>query len=220
MSTTSQNSPRTSIPRIGDPAPQFNAVSTHGAVEFSEFSRDHWVVFFAHPADFTPVCTTELIEFARNKSYFEAHNTKLIGLSIDSIHAHIAWVQNVKERTGILLDFPIIADLDTSVAQHYGLLHPGESTTATVRAVFVIDPKGIIRAIIYYPLNVGRNSEEIKRLLLALQTADKHSVALPVNWVEGENVVVPPPKTWAEVGQHDGKGYEQTDFYLLKRSLN
>ncbi len=208
------------IPRIGDAAPNFTAPTTHGSIEFNAFNRDHWVVFFAHPADFTPVCTTELVEFARNKPYFESLNTKLIGLSIDSIHAHIAWVQNVKERTGILLDFPIIADLDASVAQLYGLLHPGESTTAAVRAVFVIDPKGIIRAIIYYPLNVGRNIEEIKRLVLALQTADQHSVALPVNWTEGEKVVVPPPKTWAEVGQHDGKGYEQTDFYLLKRSLN
>lgn len=220
MSLQNNTSNAAGIPRIGDTAPHFTAPSTHGSITFTEYNRDHWVVFFAHPADFTPVCTTELVEFARNKSYFEAHNTRLIGLSIDSIHAHIAWVQNVKERTGTLLDFPIIADLDTSVAQLYGLLHPGESTTAAVRAVFVIDPKGIIRAIIYYPLNVGRNIEEIKRLVLALQTADKHSVALPVNWVEGEKVVVPPPKTWAEVGQHDGKGYEQTDFYLLKRSLN
>lgn len=210
----------TGLPRIGDSAPDFNATTTTGPIAFSEFNKDHWVIFFAHPADFTPVCTTELVEFARNNEFFKARNTRLIGVSIDSIHAHLAWVQNVKEKTGVLLDFPIIADLDTAVAQKYGLLHPGESTTAAVRAVFVIDPKGIIRAIIYYPLNVGRNLEEIKRLLDALQTSDKHSVALPVNWHPGDKVVVPPPKTLAEVGQHDEKGYERTDFYLLKRELS
>jgi peroxiredoxin 2/4 len=209
-----------SLPRIGDKAPDFSAVTTTGQLTFSEFNKDSWVIFFAHPADFTPVCTTELVEFAKNTEYFTARNTKLIGVSIDSIHAHLAWVQNVKQYTGVLLDFPIIADLDTAVAQKYGLLHPGESTTAAVRAVFVIDPKGTVRAIIYYPLNVGRNVEEIKRLLTALQTSDKHSVALPVNWEPGEKVVVPPPKTLAEIGQHDGKGYEQTDFYLLKKDLN
>ncbi len=219
MSQPSYPTP-TGIPRIGDAAPDFTSVTTKGQLTFSEFNRGSWVIFFAHPADFTPVCTTELIEFARNISFFEAHNTKLIGISIDSIHAHLAWVQNVKEKTNVLLDFPIIADLDTKVAQAYGLLHPGESTTAAVRAVFVIDPKGSIRAIIYYPLNVGRNVEEVKRLLVALQTADENAVALPVNWTVGEKVVVPPPKTLAEIGQHDDKGYERTDFYLLKRNLN
>lgn len=219
MSQTTYPTP-TGIPRIGDAAPDFTAVTTKGQLNFREFNQNSWVIFFAHPADFTPVCTTELIEFARNIPFFDAHNTKLIGVSIDSIHAHLAWVQNVKEKTNVLLDFPIIADLDTKVAQAYGLLHPGESTTAAVRAVFVIDPKGTIRAIIYYPLNVGRNVEEVKRLLVALQTADENAVALPVNWTVGEKVVVPPPKTLAEIGQHDDKGYERTDFYLLKRNLN
>lgn len=218
MSLTEQNT--SSIPRIGDQAPDFIAPTTKGSLEFSSFNKDHWVVFFAHPADFTPVCTTELVEFARNIAYFDQKNTKLIGVSIDSVHAHLAWVQNVKENTGTLLDFPIIADLDQQVAQKYGLLHPGESSTAAVRAVFIIDPNQIIRAIIYYPLNVGRNVEEIKRVLTALQTADEHKVALPVNWVEGEKVVVPPPKTLAEINQHDGKGYEKVDFYLQKKNLN
>jgi peroxiredoxin (alkyl hydroperoxide reductase subunit C) len=208
------------IPRIGDPASNFTAATTHGELSFSEYNKDSWVIFFAHPADFTPVCTTELVEFAKNKDYFAAKNTKLIGVSIDSVHAHLAWVENVKQNTGVLLDFPIIADLDQRVAQKYGLLHPGESAVATVRAVFIIDPKGIIRAIIYYPLNVGRNVDEVKRVLTALQTADEHSVALPVNWTEGQKVVVPPPKTLAEIGQHDDKGYERTDFYLLKKDLN
>ena len=208
------------LPRIGDKAPDFTASTTFGEITFSDFNKDSWVVFFAHPADFTPVCTTELVEFAKEKPFFDGKNTKLIGVSIDSIHAHIAWVQNVKQNSGVLLDFPIIADLDTNVARKYGLLHPGESTTAAVRAVFIIDPKGIIRALIYYPLNVGRNVKEVQRVLTALQTADRESVALPVNWVEGDNVVVPPPKTVAEVGQHQGKGFEEIDFYLLKRSLN
>ena len=209
-----------SLPRIGDQAPDFTATTTFGELTFSEYNQDHWVVFFAHPADFTPVCTTELVEFAKEKPFFDSKNTKLVGVSIDSIHAHIAWVENVRRNSGVLLDFPIIADLDTAVARKYGLLHPGESTTAAVRAVFIIDPKGIIRALIYYPLNVGRNVKEVQRVLTALQTADRESVALPVNWVEGDKVVVPPPKTVADVGKHAGKGYEEIDFYLLKRSLN
>lgn len=208
------------IPRIGDDAPNFTASTTHGELTLSDYNQGSWLIFFAHPADFTPVCTTELIEFAKNIDYFKTKNTKLIGVSIDSVHAHLAWVQNVKQHTGVLLDFPIIADLDQKVAQKYGLLHPGESATAAVRAVFIIDPTGKIRTLIYYPLNVGRNIEEVKRVLTALQIADEHKVALPVNWVEGDKVVVPPPKTLAEVDQHEGKGYEKTDFYLLKRDLN
>ena len=158
----------TGIPRIGDAAPSFVASTTHGELTLHDYNRDHWIVFFAHPADFTPVCTTELVEFAKRKPEFDALGTRLIGVSIDSIHAHLAWVHNVKQQTGVLLDFPIIADLDTKVAQAYGLIHPGESSTAAVRAVFVIDPKGIIRAIIYYPLNVGRNIDEVLRLLKGL----------------------------------------------------
>lgn len=218
--TTSLNGVR-SLPRIGDKAPDFTAQTTTGEVKFHEWSQGSWVVFFAHPADFTPVCTTELVEFAKNKEFFAGLNTKLIGISIDSIHAHVAWVHAVKEKTGVLMDFPIIADLDTKVAQQYGLLHPGESTTAAVRAVFFIDPNHTIRAIIYYPLNVGRNLEEVKRVLKALQTADKEACALPVNWQPGDKVVIPPPKTLADIGKHDGKeGVEKIDFYLLKRNLN
>lgn len=218
--TLSSNGVR-SLPRIGDKAPDFTASTTHGELKFSEWAKDKWVVFFAHPADFTPVCTTELIEFAKNKDYFDSLGAKLIGVSIDSIHAHVAWVYSVKEKTGVLLDFPIIADLDTKVAQLYGLLHPGESTTAAVRAVFIIDPGQVIRAIIYYPLNVGRNIEEVKRVVKALQTADKEACALPVNWQPGDKVVIPAPKTLADIGKHDGKeGVERIDFYLLKRNLN
>lgn len=208
------------IPRIGDAAADFTAATIHGELTFCEYNRGHWLIFFAHLADFTPVCITELIEFARNKHYFEAKNTKLIGVSIDTVHAHLAWVQNVKQNSEVLLDFPIIANLDQQVALRYGLLHPGESAVAAVRAVFIVDPKGIVRALIYYPLNVRRNIDEVKRVLTALQTADEYGVALPVNWTEGVKVIVPPPKTLAEIGQHDDKGYERTDFYLLKKDLN
>ncbi|MCB0678850.1 MAG: peroxiredoxin [Saprospiraceae bacterium] len=209
------------MPRIGDKAPDFTAVTTKGTLKFSEFNKDSWVVMFSHPADFTPVCTTELTAFAKEKEFFQKHNAKLIGLSIDSIHSHLAWVNNVREKTGIYMDFPIIADLDMKVANLYGMLHPGESSTAAVRAVFFIDPQGVIRLVLYYPLNVGRNMEEIKRILLALQTADKYKYAMPVNWKEGDMVIVPPPKTLEEMDERIANAsYEKVDFYLAKTNLN
>ncbi len=176
---------------------------------------------FSHPADFTPVCTTELSAFANEKEFFATHNTKLIGLSIDSIHSHLAWVNNVREKTGVYMDFPIIADLDMKVANLYGMLHPGESATAAVRAVFFIDPNGIIRLVLYYPLNIGRNMAEIKRVLVALQTADDKKMALPVNWEPGDKAIVPPPKTLEEMDKriNDNSG-EKIDFYLVKKDLN
>ena len=209
------------MPRIGDKAPDFTAVTTKGTLKFSEFNKDSWVAMFSHPADFTPVCTTELTAFAKEKEFFQKHNAKLIGLSIDSIHSHLAWVNNVREKTGVYMDFPIIADLDMKVANLYGMLHPGESSTAAVRAVFFIDPQGVIRLVLYYPLNVGRNMEEIKRILLALQTADKYKYAMPVNWKEGDMVIVPPPKTLEEMDERIANAsYEKVDFYLAKTNLN
>jgi peroxiredoxin (alkyl hydroperoxide reductase subunit C) len=207
------------MPRIGDKAPSFDADTTHGKLNFEEWKKDKWAILFSHPADFTPVCTTELSAFAEEKKFFEDHNTKLIGLSIDSVHSHIAWVNNVKEKTGVYLDFPIIADLDTSVAKKYGMLHPGEASTATVRAVFFIDPNDVIRLIMYYPLNVGRNMEEMKRTLVALQTADDNGVALPINWKEGDKVIVPPPKTLEGLEKTESMNGDKTDFYLIKKSL-
>ncbi|KAK3582396.1 hypothetical protein CHS0354_023940 [Potamilus streckersoni] len=183
------------MPRIGDSAPDFDAITTIGNVKFSEFIKGSWVILFSHPADFTPVCTTELIGFATEKEFFKAHNTKLIGLSIDSIHSHIAWVHAIQEKTSTLLEYPIIADIDMKVSKLYGMIQPGESETATVRAVFVIDPQGKVRLIMYYPLNVGRNMDEIKRTLVALQTADDNKCALPLNWKKGEKIVVPAPRT-------------------------
>ena len=209
-----------SMPRIGDKAPDFNALTTTGPIQFSKYNKGNWVVMFSHPADFTPVCTTEMSTFAKEKSFFEKRNTKLLGLSIDSIHSHLAWVNNVRENTDVYMDFPIIADLDMKVAQLYGMLHPGESATAAVRAVFFIDPKGVIRLIMYYPLNVGRNMAEIQRVLIALQTADKNAVALPMDWKPGDKVIVPPPKTLVEMDERIANtDYEMIDFYLAKKEL-
>lgn len=210
----------TTMPRIGDVAPDFKAVTTKGVIQLSDFAKDKWIVLFSHPADFTPVCTTEMSGFAIRKAEFDALNTELLGLSIDSIHAHLAWVNNVKTNTGVYFDFPIIADIDMKVSKLYGMLQPNESETAAVRAVFFIDPAKKIRLMMYYPLNVGRNMDEILRALKALQVSDKYKVALPLNWVEGEKVIVPPPKTLEEMQERiDNTSYEKVDFYLAKKDL-
>ena len=211
----------TSMPRIGDLAPDFLANTTIGPVQFSDYAKDSWVVLFSHPADFTPVCTTEMSGFAERKDEFDALGTKLMGLSIDSVHAHLGWVNNVEKNTGVYFDFPIIADIDMKVSKLYGMLQPNESETAAVRAVFFIDPKRKIRLIMYYPLNVGRNMDEILRVLKGLQVADKEGVALPLNWKPGEKVIVPPPKTLAEMkARLADHTLEKVDFYLAKKSLN
>ncbi len=208
------------MPRIGDTAPDFEAVTTKGKIKFSEFAKEKWVVLFSHPADFTPVCTTEMSGFAQRKPEFEALNAELMGLSIDSIHAHLAWVNNVREKTGVYFDFPIIADIDMKVSKLYGMLQPNESETAAVRAVFFIDPSKKIRLIMYYPLNVGRNMDEILRVLEALQVSDKNGVALPLNWKKGDRVIVPPPKDLDEMQERiDGEYDEKIDFYLVKKDL-
>ena len=207
------------MPRIGEKAPDFKTLTTTGELTLSEYGKDSWVVFFSHPADFTPVCTTEMSGFAREKDFFAAHNTKLLGLSIYSIHAHIAWVNAVHEKTGILFEFPIIADLDMKISKRYGMLQPGESETAAVRAVFFIDPEQRIRLIMYYPLNVGRNMEEIKRALLALQTASEHKVACPLDWKPGEKVIVPAPRTLEALAERKQSNLEMVDWYLAKKSI-
>lgn len=207
------------MPRIGDKAPDFEAVTTTGKIHFSDYIRGSWALLFSHPADFTPVCTTEMSGFANEEEWFAGKNTKLIGLSIDSIHAHIAWVNNVREKTGVYFRFPIIADIDMKVARLYGMLQPGESETAAVRAVFFIDPQGTIRLIMYYPLNVGRNMDEIKRALEALQTSAKHSVSMPLNWKPGDKVIAPPPKTVEALDERLSSKLEMVDFYLAKKAL-
>lgn len=209
-----------SMPRIGDMAPDFEAITTKGKIKLSDYAKGKWIVMFSHPADFTPVCTTEMSGFATRKDEFDALNTELIGLSIDSIHAHLAWVDNVRNNMGVYFDFPIIADLDMNVAKLYGMLQPNESETAAVRAVFFIDPSKKIRLIMYYPLNVGRNMNEILRALEALQISDKHKVALPLDWKKGEKVIVPPPRTLAEMEERIlDDSCEKIDFYLAKKEL-
>jgi peroxiredoxin (alkyl hydroperoxide reductase subunit C) len=209
-----------SMPRIGDQAPDFTANTTKGQVTLSDFAKDKWIVMFSHPADFTPVCTTEMSGFAQRKGEFDALNTELLGLSIDSIHAHLGWVSNVKEKTGVYFDFPIIADLDMSVSKKYGMLQPNEHETAAVRAVFFIDPSKKIRLIMYYPLNVGRNMDEILRALKALQVSDDHKVALPLDWKPGDQVIVPPPKTLEEMDKRNKEtGIDRIDFYLSRKDL-
>ncbi|MGI5869961.1 MAG: peroxiredoxin [Kiritimatiellia bacterium] len=187
------------MPLIGDKAPAFKAETTQGMINFPEDYAGKWVVLFSHPADFTPVCTTEFMTFASMEKEFEALNCKLIGLSIDSIHSHIAWLRTIKEKIefngmkGVEVNFPVIADLSMQVAKAFGMLHPSSSTTSAVRAVFVIDPQGVVRTILYYPSSTGRNIPEIKRLLVAMQAADKHQIATPANWNPGDDVIVPPP---------------------------
>ena len=201
------------MPRIGDDAPDFTAKTTTGDITLSDFAKDKWIVMFSHPADFTPVCTTELSGFAKRKDEFTALNTELLGLSIDSIHSHLGWVNNVQEKTGVYFDFPIIADIDMKVAKLYGMLQPNESQTAAVRAVFFIDPNKKIRLIMYYPLNVGRNMDEILRALYALQVSDEHKVAMPLDWKKGDKVIVGPPKTLDELNARlADDSVEKVDF--------
>ncbi len=209
------------MPRIGDQAPDFEAVTTKGKIKLSDYAKDKWLVMFSHPADFTPVCTTEMSGFATRRKEFDALNTELLGLSIDSVHAHLGWVSNVREKTGVYFDFPIIADIDMKVSKLYGMLQPNESETAAVRAVFFIDPAKKIRLIMYYPLNVGRNMNEILRALEALQTSDKYKVAMPLDWKKGDKVIVPPPKTLDEMNTRiKDESIELVDFYLAKKELN
>lgn len=205
-----------SLPRIGDPAPDFQAVTTFSSnFGFTVWQEQDWVVLFSHPADFTPVCTTELVEFARRHEEFHKRGVKLLGLSVDSIHSHLAWLENIKQKMGVTIPYPMVADVDMRISHLYGMIHPGASTTATVRALFVIDPKRVIRALIYYPMNVGRNVDEVLRLVTALQTAEQYSCATPANWKEGEKVVVSPPKTVEEVAERlSHPDREVKDFYL------
>lgn len=211
---------QTFMPRIGDQAPDFEALTTKGPIKMSSFAKDKWIVMFSHPADFTPVCTTEMSGFAQRKSEFDALNTELLGLSIDSIHAHLGWVQNVRETTGVYFDFPIIADIDMKVSKKYGMLQPNESETAAVRAVFFIDPSKKIRLVMYYPLNVGRNMDEILRALDALQTSDANKVAMPLDWKRGDKVICPPPKSLEALNERlSDESVEKVTWYLAKKDI-
>lgn len=187
-----------SMPRIGDKAPEFKAVTTRGEINFPSDYKGKWIILFSHPADFTPVCTTEFMTFGKMTAEFEALNCQLVGLSIDGLFSHIAWLRTIHEKIdfkgmkGIEVKFPLIEDITMDVANMYGMIQPGDSSTKAVRAVFFIDPKGIIRTIMYYPSSLGRNFDEIKRVLIGLQTVDNFGVALPADWRPGDEVIVPP----------------------------
>lgn len=204
------------MPLIGDDAPAFEAKTTMGNIKFPDDYEGKWVILFSHPADFTPVCTTEFMTFASMQEEFRKLNAELIGLSIDSIYAHIAWLRTIKEKIefhgmkDVEVKFPVIEDLSMEVAKKYGMVQPNASSTQAVRAVFVIDDKAKVRAVLYYPLSNGRNMDEIKRLLIAMQKSDKEGIATPANWQPGDDVIIPPPGSCGSAKersetQEDGK---------------
>lgn len=212
------------IPRIMEPAPDFEAKSTHGVIRLSDYtSRGKWVLLFSHPADFTPVCSTEFIEFARSYDDFEKLNVQLIGVSIDSVFSHIAWIRDLEQIGGVQVKFPVIADLDQKVSAAYGLVHEAAADTATIRAVFAIDPKGNVRALIYYPMQLGRNIDELFRVFQALQIADANGVSCPANWRPGQPVIVAAPATVEDAARRtNGSGAAGLDiksWYLSKKDL-
>ena len=215
------------MPLIGDKAPEFKAVTTQGEINFPADFKGKWVIFFSHPRDFTPVCTTEFMTFASMAEEFKELNAELVGLSVDSLYAHIAWLRRINElewkgMKGIEVNFPVIEDIRMEVSKKYGMIQPNQSNTQAVRAVFVIDPEGIIRAILYYPLSTGRNMAEIKRLLIALQTADKEKCATPADWQPGDDVIVPTAGSCgtakARLEQQDDNMY-CLDWFLCFRKL-
>ncbi len=219
----------TPMPKIGDPAPEFKAVTTQGEINFPGDYKGSWVILFSHPADFTPVCTSEFMTFASMEQQFAEANCKLVGLSVDGLYSHIAWLRTIKEKIeykgmkDVEVKFPLIEDITMEVANKYGMIQPGEDTTKAVRAVFYIDPKGIIRTIIYYPLSLGRNFDELYRVLVALQAADEFSVAMPADWRPGDDVIVPPAGSCGTAKDRmEGKEEDTTcyDWFFCTRKLD
>lgn len=207
------------MPRINEPAPAFEAETTHGIKRLSDY-RGKWLVLFSHPADFTPVCTTEFMAFAKAHEEFQSLNTELLGLSIDSSYSHVAWVRNIKEKFGVEIPFPIIADLNMEVARAYGMIHPGAGDTSAVRATFIIDPDGVLRAMVYYPMSNGRSIPEFVRLVKALQTSDANEVATPEGWQPGDKVIVPPPASVKEAeARAANDDFECVDWYFCQKAV-
>ncbi|WP_105317857.1 peroxiredoxin [Thermus tenuipuniceus] len=199
------------LPRLNEPAPDFVAKTTAGELRLSDL-KGKWVVLFSHPADFTPVCSTEFLAFARRQKEFEELGVQLVGLSIDSIYSHLAWLKDLEEMSGIPINFPVIADLDMRVSKLYGMIHPAASETAAVRAVFIIDPNGILRGMLYYPLTTGRNIDEILRFIRALQFTDRTGLNTPADWQPGEPAIVKPPATLDEVKADEARKAEYTEY--------
>ncbi len=227
--TTEVDCATTFMPRIGDPAPAFTAVTTGGEVNFPDDYRGKWVILFSHPADFTPVCTTEFMTFASMQQQFAAYNTQLLGLSVDGLYSHIAWLRRIKEKIAfrelkhVEVTFPVIEDVSMNVSRKYGMIMPGEDSTKAVRAVFVIDPIGTIRVVIYYPLSLGRNFGELLRVVKALQTADHFGVATPADWQPGERVILPAPSSASAAEERmegSANGIECTDWFLCTKELS
>lgn len=206
------------MPGLNQPAPDFAAETTYGPKSLADY-MGKWLVLFSHPADFTPVCTTEFMAFAKRHVDFARLGCELLGLSIDSTYSHIAWVRSIEKNFGVQINFPIIEDLSMKVASAYGMIQPGASDTSAVRATFVIDPDGILRAMLYYPMSNGRSVDEILRLVEALQTSDREGVATPEGWKPGEDAIVPPPKTIEAARAREGEGYDYTDWYFSKKKI-
>jgi len=213
-----ENTQQSSFPRLNEAAPAFNARTTHGDRALEDY-RGKWLILFSHPANFTPVCTTEFIGFAKAAPTFAEMNCELLGLSIDSLFSHLAWTRNIKEKFGVDITFPIIEDIKMDVARAYGMVHPGAADTQAVRATFFIDPEGILRAMVYYPMSNGRSIDEFVRLLQALQTSDTHGVSTPENWRPGQDVIVSPPKTAEAADKRPTEGYNTVDWYYSTKSL-
>ena len=205
--------------RLGDIAPNFQQESSEGKIDFYEFLGNHWGILFSHPADFTPVCTTELGFTAKLKDEFTKRGVKAIALSVDDVESHKSWIQDINETQNTTVNFPIIADLNMAVARAYGMVQPGASDTSAVRATFLIDLNGVLRAMLYYPMSNGRSVAEILRLVKALQTTDSNVCATPENWQPGDEVIVPPPATTQAAEARKDEGYNYVDWYFSKRPL-
>lgn len=218
LETFEPTPPEPRFPYLNEPAPNFEAPTTHGVKRLSDY-KGKWLILFSHPADFTPVCTTEFLGFAKLYPKFRDINCELLGLSIDSVYSHVAWVRNIKEKFGVDIPFPIIADLSMTVASTYGMIHAGASDTSAVRATFFIDDKSILRAMVYYPLTNGRSINEFLRLVTALQTTDKNKVATPENWQPGDKVIVPAPNTIQGAEARMKEGFECADWYFCRKGL-
>ena len=209
---------KNSLPRLNEAAPDFTAKTTQGARSLHDY-RGKWLILFSHPADFTPVCTSEIVAFARASERFRALGCELLGLSVDSTFSHLAWIRNIRQNFGVEVPFPIVEDPSMRIAHDYGMVQSGAGDTSTVRATFFIDPESKVRAMVYYPMSSGRSVEEFLRLLAALQTADRHCVSTPEGWQPGDKVMVPPPSTAADADARAKAGYEYVDWYYARKDL-
>lgn len=218
-----------SMPRIGDKAPEFKAKTTQGPINYPSDYKGSWTILFSHPADFTPVCTTEFMTFATLEEKFNKTNCKLVGLSVDGLYSHIAWLRRIQETMefkgmkNVEVKFPLSEDITMEVAKLYGMIQPNEDTTKAVRAVFFVDPKGIIRTIVYYPLSIGRNFDELYRVLVALQTTDAFDCAAPADWRPGDDVIVPPAGSCGVAADRMGgkeEGVECVDWFFCTKKIS